>query len=92
VDAIRNRFKNSVVLVGSAQENEKCMLILAASADVQERGFDAKRVVGEIAVYVDGTGGGRKDMAQAGGKNVARLDEALAAARGIIERNLHDIP
>ncbi|MDR2734706.1 MAG: alanine--tRNA ligase [Spirochaetota bacterium] len=88
VDDIRNRYKNSVVLVGSAQENEKCMLILAASGDALLRGFDAKRVVGEIAAYVDGSGGGRKDMAQAGGKNAARLHEALAAAYGIIERHL----
>ena len=88
VDDIRNRFTNAVVLVGSAQGEGKCMLILAASGKALDQGFDARKTVGEIAAHVDGTGGGRRDMAQAGGKNAARLDAALAAAREVIARGL----
>jgi alanyl-tRNA synthetase len=87
-DDIRNRCKDSVVLVGSAQGGDKCMLILAASGKALDMGFDARAVVGEIAALVSGTGGGRKDMAQAGGKDAARLGCALAAAREIIARGL----
>jgi alanyl-tRNA synthetase len=88
VDDIRNRYKDSIVLVGSAQSDGKCMLILAASGKALEHGFDARKTVSEIALHVDGTGGGRKDMAQAGGKNPAHLDRALDAAREIIAREL----
>ncbi|HPN83456.1 MAG TPA: DHHA1 domain-containing protein [Spirochaetota bacterium] len=53
-----------------------------------ELGFDAKAVIGEIATLVDGSGGGRKDMAQAGGKDAAGLDAALQEGRRILEERL----
>ena len=53
-----------------------------------ERGLSAATLVREAAAVVGGGGGGRDDMAQAGGKDPAKLDEALAAARAAIEREL----
>ncbi len=88
VDGIRNRYKDAVVLVGSRQAEGKCMLILGAAGKALELGFDAKAVIGEIATLVDGSGGGRKDMAQAGGKDAAGLDAALQEGRRILEERL----
>jgi len=88
VDGIRNRYRDAVVLVGSGQAEGKCMLVLGASGAALERGFDAKAVIGEIARYVDGSGGGRKDMAQAGGRDASKIDLALAEGRRIMEERL----
>ncbi len=52
------------------------------------RGLSAATLVREAAAVVGGGGGGRDDMAQAGGRDPSKLDEALAAARAAIEREL----
>jgi alanyl-tRNA synthetase len=55
---------------------------------VVERGLSAAEVVREAAALVGGGGGGRASVAQAGGRDPERLDEALKAARQAIERAL----
>jgi len=74
----------SLVLLGSAVDG-KVSLVAAVSKDVMKR-FPAGRLVQEIAKIVGGGGGGRPDLAQAGGKDPAKLDEALAAVAGWVER------
>jgi alanyl-tRNA synthetase len=56
--------------------------------DLVKRGLHAGKIAGEIAKIVGGGGGGRPDMAQAGGKDPAKLDEALATAKEIIKKAL----
>ncbi|MCW2987902.1 MAG: alaS, partial [Solirubrobacterales bacterium] len=56
--------------------------------DAVGRGLSAATLVREAAAVVGGGGGGRDDMAQAGGRDPAKLAEALAAARAAIEREL----
>jgi len=53
-----------------------------------EQGMDASDMVKELAKIVEGSGGGRKDFAQAGGKNPSRISEALKLARKIAEENI----
>jgi alanyl-tRNA synthetase len=77
----------SVVVLG-AEFGGKAGLVALVSKDAVERGLAAGSIIREIAPIVDGGGGGRDDMAQAGGKDPAKLDEALAAARAVIEREL----
>jgi alanyl-tRNA synthetase len=77
----------SVVVLGSAF-GSKAGLVALVSKDVVERGLSAGSIIREIAPLVGGGGGGRDDMAQAGGKDPSKLDEALAAARAAIEREL----
>jgi alanyl-tRNA synthetase len=50
------------------------------------QGVKAGDIVRETAAIVDGRGGGRPDLAEAGGKDAAKLDDALAAVAGIVER------
>ena len=63
----------------------KVSLVAAVSKDLMKR-FPAGRLVQEIAKMVGGGGGGRPDLAQAGGKDAAKLDEALDAVAGWVER------
>ena len=53
-----------------------------------KRGVSAAEVIREVAEIVGGGGGGREKVAQAGGKDASKLDEALAAARHAIEAKL----
>ena len=55
-------------------------LLVAASRDLVAEGFDAAAIVREVAGLIGGGGGGRADLAQAGGKDASRLDEALREA------------
>jgi alanyl-tRNA synthetase len=77
----------SAVVLGSAF-NSKAGLVALVSKEAVERGLSAGSIIREIAPIVGGGGGGRDDMAQAGGKDPSKLEEALAAARAAIEREL----
>ena len=77
----------SAVVLGGAF-GSKAGLVALVAKDAVERGLSAGSIIREIAPIVGGGGGGRDDMAQAGGKDPSKLDEALAAARVAIEREL----
>jgi alanyl-tRNA synthetase len=77
----------SIVVLGS-EFGGKAGLVALVSKDAVAEGLSAGSIIREIAPIVGGGGGGRDDMAQAGGKDPAKLDEALAAARAAIEREL----
>ncbi len=84
VDTLRDRLPSGIILLGSAVDG-KVNLVAAVSKDLTKR-FPAGRLVQEIAKMVGGGGGGRPDLAQAGGKDAAKLDEALGAVAGWVER------
>jgi len=79
----------SAIALGGA-EGEKVGLVVLISKPAVERGLSAGAIVREAAAVVGGGGGGRDEMAQAGGKDAAKLDDALATARAAIERELAD--
>jgi len=68
------------VLVAAGVAGDRPSLLVAASRDLAAEGFDAGQVVRQAAPIIGGGGGGRPDLAQAGGRNAARLDEALREA------------
>jgi len=78
---------SSAVVLGGAFGG-KAGLVALVSKELADRGLSAGSIIREIAPIVGGGGGGRDDMAQAGGKDPAKLDEALAAARTAVEREL----
>jgi len=84
VDTLRDRLPSGVIVLGSAAE-DKVSLVAAVSKDLMKR-FPAGRLVQEIARMVGGGGGGRPDLAQAGGKDASKLDAALGAVAGWVER------
>jgi alanyl-tRNA synthetase len=78
----------SLIVVLGSDFGGKAGLVSLASKDLAGRGISAGAIIREIAPIVGGGGGGRDDMAQAGGKDPSKLDEALAAARAAVEREL----
>lgn len=77
-DSLRQKTPASVVVLGAAEEG-KAALLVATGAAVQAR-VDARQLMKKLAPIVGGGGGGRPDLAEAGGKNVDALDEALSRA------------
>jgi alanyl-tRNA synthetase len=83
-DVLRDRLGSGVICLGSVLDG-KVSLVAAVSRDLTRR-FPAGRLIQEIARMVGGGGGGRPDLAQAGGKDPARLDAALGEVAAWVER------
>ena len=86
-DWFRDRLGSSVVVLGSVI-NDKPMLVAAATADAIEKGIHAGNLVRDAAKIVGGGGGGRPNMAQAGGRHADKLPEALGQVAGWVEEKL----
>ena len=82
VDELRGKLGSGVVVLGAAADG-KVSLIVGVSKDLTGR-VQAGKIVGAIAAKVGGKGGGRPDLAEAGGSDVAGLDKALAEARDVV--------
>jgi len=83
IDLLRRKGSPIAVLLGSV-EGDKVTLVAGISRELEERGLSAGSWIREAATIVGGKGGGRPDLAQAGGKLVDQLPAALAAARQAI--------
>ncbi len=81
-DKLRERMKSGVVVLGGS-EGDKVLLLAAVTKDLVGR-VNAGAIVKEIAPIVGGSGGGRPDFAQAGGRDPSRLPEALERVHGLI--------
>jgi alanyl-tRNA synthetase len=85
-DQLRDKLKSGVVALGAANDG-KVSLLVVVTKDLIAR-LKAGDLIKEMAVEVGGTGGGRPEMAQAGGKDPAKLDVALEKVFGLVERML----
>jgi alanyl-tRNA synthetase len=83
VDQLRDKLGSGVVVVGSAADGN-VSLIAGVTKDLTSR-IQAGKVVGAVAEKVGGKGGGRPDLAEAGGKDAEALDSALAGVYSIVE-------
>jgi alanyl-tRNA synthetase len=83
VDQLRDKIGSGVVVLGSAS-NGSVSLIVGVTKDLTSR-VQAGKVIGAVAQKVGGKGGGRPDLAEAGGKDAAALDAALDGAYGVVE-------
>jgi len=86
VDQLRDKLGSGVVVLGSAN-NGNVTLIVGVTKDLTSR-IQAGKVIGKVAEKVGGKGGGRPDLAEAGGKNPEALDAALGEAYGVVEQLL----
>jgi alanyl-tRNA synthetase len=84
MDRFKDKLKSGVVVLGGTSDS-KVMLIAGVTPDLTPR-FHAGNIIKEVAALVGGRGGGRPDMAQAGGSQPENLDAALAKALEIIRR------
>lgn len=83
VDELKVKLESSVIVLGAIAD-DKVNLAAAVSADLIKKGFHAGKIVKEAAVHCGGSGGGRPDMAQAGGKETSKLDEALKLVEELV--------
>ena len=86
VDKLKNQLQEAVVLL-AAEEGGKLILIAGVSKSISGR-FPAGDLMKQVAELVGGKGGGRPDMAQGGGQDVARLPQALEKVRAWVESKL----
>lgn len=83
-DMLRQKMKTPGAVLLAGTNNGKATLLAAASDEAVDAGFDAGALIRAIAVHVQGGGGGKKNMAQAGGSNVNGIDAAFDAAREVL--------
>jgi alanyl-tRNA synthetase len=83
-DKLRDKLGSGILALGSAKD-DKVSLIVMVSKDLASR-FHAGHIIKEMAPILGGTGGGKPDLAQSGGKDPGKLDGALAALYAIIKR------
>lgn len=87
-DQVRDRLPSGIVVLGSAHDG-KAGLLVGVSKDLTKR-LQAGALIKELAAMVGGGGGGRPDLAQAGGSRPEQLDAALAAVPTLIEQALQN--
>ncbi|WP_117169147.1 alanine--tRNA ligase [Paraliobacillus sediminis] len=83
VDELKQKLDSGIILLG-AVNNGKVQLAAGVTKDLIDRGYHAGKLIKETATRCGGGGGGRPDMAQAGGKNPEQLSEALVYAKQYI--------
>ena len=79
VDELRTKLGSGIVVLGAATAEGKVTLIVGVTKDLTAK-IQAGKIVGLLAAKVGGKGGGRPDLAEAGGPDASALDAALASA------------
>ncbi|UOF88830.1 alanine--tRNA ligase [Fodinisporobacter ferrooxydans] len=87
VDGLKAKLSNSVIVLGSTAEG-KVNFVASVSKDLHSRGLHAGKIIKEVASIAGGSGGGRPDMAQAGGKSPEKLQEAIGNVMEIVKNFL----
>ncbi|MCX7842406.1 MAG: alanine--tRNA ligase [Clostridia bacterium] len=83
-DTLRGKLGSGVVVLGTGH-GDKVSFVVMATKDAVERGIHSGNIIREVARVAGGGGGGRPDMAQAGGKDILKINEALEYAKTVIE-------
>jgi alanyl-tRNA synthetase len=82
-DFLRDKLKSAVVVLGTVYE-DKPTFLAAVTPDVVAKGYNAGEIVKQVAKVAGGSGGGKPNLAQAGGKDKKKLDEALKLVKSLI--------
>lgn len=84
LDTLKQRLGSAIIVLGAEGEN-KAMLVAGVTQDLVKRGFHAGELVKQVAKVCEGGGGGRPDLAQAGGKRPEKLNEALRLVPDLVK-------
>ena len=87
-ETLLQKLGEGAIVLGSVPEPEKVSLVAAFSQGVTQKGLQAGKLIGAIAKICGGGGGGRPNLAQAGGKDADKLPDALEAARQSLRAGL----
>ncbi|CUS99214.1 DHHA1 domain-containing protein [Candidatus Kryptonium thompsonii] len=85
-DILRNKIGSGVGLLASVTENKINFVCVVTDDLVKEKKLDAVKIVREVTKITGGGGGGRPNMATAGGKDVAKLDEAMRNLVNVVKK------
>ncbi|WP_126427885.1 alanine--tRNA ligase [Brevibacillus marinus] len=85
VDELKGKLGSAVIVLGAVAD-EKVLLVAGVTKDLLNQGFHAGKIVKEVAERCGGGGGGRPDMAQAGGREPGKLAEALAYVEEVVAK------
>ncbi len=75
-DRLRDKIRSGIVAIGGAMDG-KALILVAATPDIVARGISAAELIREMAKEIGGSGGGKADLAQAGGTDPSRIPAAL---------------
>ena len=81
IDQIRKKAAPSAIFLATVESEGKVVLVAGVSRELVEKGISAGNWVRDVAPIVGGGGGGKPDLAQAGGKQPEKLPDALAKAK-----------
>ena len=87
-ERLQQKLGNAAVILASIPEPDKVSLVAAFSPEVNKKGLQAGKFIGKIAEICGGKGGGRPNLAQAGGRDANKLQEALESARNLLVEGL----
>ncbi|MEH1895850.1 MAG: alanine--tRNA ligase [Nostoc sp.] len=87
-ERLLQKIGNGAVVLGSVPEADKVIIVAAFSQEVNKKGLQAGKFVGAIAKICGGGGGGRPNLAQAGGRDASKLPDALAQAESELKSAL----
>jgi len=82
-DFLREKLKSAIVVLGTVYEDKPAFLA-AVTPDLVAKGYNAGEIVKQVAAVTGGGGGGKPSLAQAGGKDKKKLDEALKLVKSLI--------
>lgn len=86
-DNLKNKIGSGVIVLATGKDN-KVNFVVMATDDAVKKGAHAGNLIREIAKVAGGSGGGRPNMAQAGGKDVSMIDEALSKASEVLKTQI----
>ncbi|MEG4318252.1 MULTISPECIES: alanine--tRNA ligase [unclassified Microcoleus] len=87
-ERLQQKLGNAAVVLASVADADKVSLVAAFSPEVNRKGLQAGKFIGGIAQLCGGKGGGRPNLAQAGGRDASKLQEALDCARNLLVEGL----
>lgn len=87
-DLLRDKLTVGVIVLGAKIADDKVNFVVMATKDAVAKGIHAGNIIKETAKVAGGGGGGRPDMAQAGGKNPKKITEALTMATEVITKQI----
>jgi len=82
-DALKQKIQSGIIVLGSILD-DKIVFVSAVTDDLTKKGYHAGNIVKNVAQIAGGNGGGRPNFAQAGGKNLAKLDDALTSVSKMV--------
>ena len=87
-DSLRQKLDPAVVVLACSVAKEKVLIVCALSPKARSLGLDATKIIRAISVDLEGSGGGRSDFAQAGGRKPRGLEQALSKVEAIVKKEL----